>query len=324
MASFAVNLFDATIAAGTPLLIACLGEIITERSGNLNVGIEGMMLVGALSGFATTAVTGSPLLGFAVGILGGMALSSLHAFLTVSLKADQIISGLMLTLLGISLTTYYGQPWTTASITGFQKFSLPVIGSALTSTPIGRVLFYNTFPTYLSFLLVPAVWYFLNHTNLGLEIKSVGEDPETADTVGISVTRTRYIAILLGGALCGAAGAHLSLAFSNLWVSGMVAGRGWIALALVIVVQWRPIRALIGAYVFGFIDVLQLRTQGIDFVALVPGTQLDGVVSFLANPTIMGTYPFIATIVVLTVVSAYSINEEIGAPSAYLEPYIRS
>ncbi|MFB6156740.1 MAG: ABC transporter permease [Haloferacaceae archaeon] len=288
------------------------------------MGIEGMMLVGALAGFATTAMTGSPLLGFAAGIAGGTALSAIHAFLTVSLKADQIISGLMLTLLGISATTYYGTPWTTASITGFRKFSLPIVGPYLTATPIGQVLFHNTLPTFLSFLLVPAVWYFLNHTNLGLVIKAVGEDPETADTAGISVTRTRYIAVLLGGAFSGAAGAHLSLAFSNLWVSGMVAGRGWIALALVIVVQWRPVRALVGAYAFGFIDVLQLRTQGIDFVALVPGSQFDGLVAFLANPTIMGTYPFVATILVLTAVSAYSLNEEIGAPGAYLEPYIRS
>lgn len=323
MVSFAVNLLDATIAVSTPLLIACLGEIITERSGNLNVGIEGMMLVGALAGFATTVMTGSPYIGFLVGALAGLALSALHAFLTISLKADQIISGLMLTLLGIGLTTYYGQPWTTASIDGFQRLTLPLIGDPLISNPLGRVLFYNTFPTYLSWLLVPAVWYFLERTNLGLEIKAVGEDPGTVDTVGISVTKTRYIAVLIGGALCGAAGAHLSLAFSNLWVSGLVSGRGWIALALVIFAQWQPTRALLGAYLFGFIDVLQLRTQGIDFAGIVPGTQLDPLVTVLTNPTIMGTYPYIMTIVVLTLVSVYSLNRETGPPAAYLKPYLR-
>ncbi|ESS09654.1 MAG: ABC-type transport system, permease component [uncultured archaeon A07HN63] len=175
-------------------------------------------------------------------------------------------------------------------------------------------------------LLVPVGWYFLTRTNLGLELVSIGEDPETADTMGISVFRLRYLAVLIGGGFAGAAGAHLSLAFSGLWVPGMTAGRGWIAVALVIFAQWRPSRLLVGAYLFGLLDAFRLRSQSLS-LSLEPGTPLAGVlnpgVDFLTNPQIMGTYPYLATIIVLTYTVARTQSDRLAVPDALLEPYTR-
>lgn len=324
---FWAGLLDAMVRASTVLIFASLGEIISERAGVLNLGVEGMMLVGALGGFVTTVLTGSYWLGFAVGIALGVALAAIHAFLTVTLNADQVISGIMLTLLGIGLTTFFGRKWVAEQIEGFPQMTLPVVGEFLVGIPVvGEALFRSTAPDFIALAMVPAVWYFLFHTNLGLEIVAVGEDPETADTMGVNVFRTRYLAVLLGGAFAGAAGAHLSLAFSQLWQPGMVAGRGWIAVALVIFAQWRPERALVGAYLFGLLDALQLRSQGIDFQvgAGVPASELlNGLVNFLMHPTIMATYPYIATIAVLTFVVVRSRGDRLGVPGALLQAYSR-
>jgi len=325
--TFVAGLLDATIRAGTPLLLAALGELIAERSGVLNLGVEGMMLVGALSGFATTVVTGNPYLGFLVGTLGGAAMGLIHAFLCVTLKSDQVISGVMLTLLGTGLTTYFGQAWVSAQIDGFQKVAIPVIGPELRSLPvIGEAFFANTPIDYLAMVLVPVVWYFLFRTNLGLEITAVGEDPETADTMGVPVFRLRYLCVLLGGAFAGAAGAHLSLAYSKLWVTGMVAGRGWIAIALVIFANWRPVRALLGAYFFGGLDALALRSQGLD-IAVGAGFPLaetvNGVLGFITHPQIIGMFPYVATILVLVYITQEALEQRIGAPSALLSAYSR-
>ncbi|MEF8851722.1 MAG: ABC transporter permease [Haloarculaceae archaeon] len=327
MPGFLAGLLDATVRAGTPLLLAALGEIISERGGVLNLGVEGMMLVGALSGFATTVVTGSPWLGFAVGTLAGAAFATVHAVLCISLKADQVISGVMLTLLGTGLTTYFGQPWVSRTIDGFDTVAVPVVGEALVGVPVvGPALFENTPPDYLAVALVPAVAYFLFRTNLGLEVAAVGEDPEAADTMGVPVFAVRYLCVILGGAFAGAAGAHLSLAFSKLWTTGMVAGRGWIAIALVIFAQWRPWRALVGAYLFGGIEALVLRSQGLDLVvgSGVPlADVINPAVAVLTNPQVMAMYPYLATVVVLVATTRSSLDERVGAPAALLDNYSR-
>jgi ABC-type uncharacterized transport system permease subunit len=324
---FYTGLFNATVAASTVLILAALGEVIAERAGVLNLGVEGMMLTGALGGFVTTVITGSYWLGFLAGIVLGMALASVHAFLCISLKSNQVISGVMLTLLGTGLTTFFGEQWVGEQIEGFPEITFPFIGQYLVDIPIiGRAFFQSTATDYLALILVPVVWYFLFRTNIGLETISVGEDPEMADTMGVDVFKMRYLAVIVGGGFAGAAGAHLSLAFSQLWVPGMTAGRGWIAVALVIFAQWRPERVLIGAYIFGLLDALQLRTQGIDF-ALGAGTPLAGVfnpiIEFLTHPTIMATYPYLATIIVLAYAVIRTRSDQLAVPSALLESYSR-
>jgi len=327
MASFLAGLLNATVLAGTVLILAGLGELISERAGVLNLGVEGMMLVGALGGFIVTVVTGSYWLGFGAGILLGMVLASVHAFLCITLKSNQVISGVMITLLGTGLTTFFGSGWVENQISGFPQRTLPFVGQYLVEIPVvGEALFRSTATDYLAILLVPVVWFFLNRTNLGLETISVGEDPEMADTMGVPVFKLRYLAVIVGGGFAGAAGAHLSLSYSQLWVPGMTAGRGWIAVALVIFAQWTPIRLLGGAYLFGLLDALQLRSQGITFT-LDPGAPLaeviNPIISFLTNPQIMGTYPYIATILVLTYAVARTNSDRLAVPSALLQPYSR-
>ncbi|PSP32252.1 ABC transporter permease [Halobacteriales archaeon QH_10_67_22] len=326
MVGLAAGIIDATVRAATPLILASLGEIISERGGVLNLGVEGMMLVGALCGFATTFTTGSPWIGFAVGTLAGAAMATIHAVLCISLKADQVISGVMLTLLGTGLTTYFGQEWVSKSIDGFETVAVPVVGDALVGLPlVGPALFENTPTDYLALALVPAVGYLLFRTSLGLEITAVGENPEAADTMGVPVFAVRYLCVILGGAFAGAAGAHLSLAFSKLWVTGMTAGRGWIAIALVIFAQWRPWRALVGAYLFGGIEAFVLRSQALDpTVTGIPLAEtIDGVVSLLLRPQVMSMYPYLATVVVLVLATRRVLDEQVGAPSALLDNYSR-
>lgn len=323
MVSFLAGLLDATVQAATVLLLAGLGELISERAGVLNLGVEGMMLVGALGGFIVTVVTGSYWLGFAAGIVLGMLLALVHAFLCITLKSNQVISGVMLTLLGTGITTFFGSAWVEESIDGFPQIAIPL----LVDIPVvGEAFFRSTATDYLALFMVVVVWYFLNHSNLGLEMISVGEDPEMADTMGVSVFRLRYLAVLIGGGFAGAAGAHLSLAFSQLWVPGMTAGRGWIAVALVIFAQWRPRRMLVGAYLFGLLDALQLRSQSLS-LTLGPDAPLaslvNPVVEFLMTPQIMGTYPYLATIVVLAYAVIRTKSDRLAVPSALLQSYSR-
>jgi len=323
MVGFVAGLLDATVRASTVLILAGLGEVISERAGVLNLGVEGMMLVGALGGFITTVVTGSYLTGFAVGIVLGMAMAFIHAFLCITLKSDQVISGVMLTLLGTGLTTFFGQAWVSETIDGFPQIAIPV----LVDIPVvGSALFQSTATDYLAMALVPISWYFLFRTNLGLETISVGEDPEMADTMGVDVFKMRYLAVIIGGGFAGAAGAHLSLAFSQLWVPGMTAGRGWIAVALVIFAQWRPERVLIGAYLFGILDAFQLRSQALDLTigadAPLAGL-INPVLDFVFHPTIMSTYPYLATIVVLGYAVIRTDSDRVAVPSALVQSYSR-
>jgi simple sugar transport system permease protein len=327
MAGLLAGLANATVNASTVLILAGLGELISERAGVLNLGVEGIMLVGALTGFITTVTTGSPWLGLGVAILAGGLMSLIHAFLCISLNSDQAVSGIMLTLLGTGLTTYFGNSYSGASVPGFPERTIPVVGDALLQIPIvGPAVFQSTVTDYVALLLVPVVWLFLFRTNIGLELVSVGEDPETADTMGVNVFRMRYLAVIVGGMMAGAAGAHLSLAFNKIWSSGMTAGSGWIAVALVIFARWRPERILVGAYLFGLFNALQLYSQALDF-SLSAGTPLAGtlnpVIEFVMNPTIMSTYPYLATLLVLAITVIRAENRELAQPSALVQSYSR-
>jgi simple sugar transport system permease protein len=237
------------------------------------------------------------------------------------------VSGIMLTLLGTGLTTYFGNAYSGGSVPGFQEVTIPVVGEFLLGIPIlGPAVFQSTVTDYVALLLVPLVWLFLFRTNIGLELVSVGEDPETADTMGVDVFRMRYLAVIIGGMMAGAAGAHLSLAFNKIWSAGMTAGTGWIAVALVIFARWRPERILLGAYLFGLFSALQLFSQALDF-SLAASTPFAGVlnplIDFVMNPTIMSTYPYLATLLVLVITVIRAENRDLAQPSALVQSYSR-
>lgn len=305
--SFLASVLAAGVNGGTPLLFSALGELVSEKSGVLNLGVEGMMLVGALSGFTVANISGSPWLGLLAGVLCGGLYSLIHAFLTVTLKSNQVISGVMLVLLGVGLTTFLGKGMVGASIEGiaFSKIGIPI----LHEIPFfGEVLFNHTILAYIAAALVPIVYVVLYKTSWGLELISVGEDPRTADTLGINVERKKYICVFIGGMLAGAGGASLTLAFTKIWLGHVTAGRGWIAIAIVIFSMWKPQRVILGAYLFGAVEGLQFRLQsvGID----IPYN-------------LLGMMPYAVTLIVLVIASREKIKKRIGAPSNLGEPYLR-
>lgn len=315
--TFVTNLFGATVTAVTPLILASLGEIVVERGGMLNLGVEGIMLVGALGSFIVSLTTGSLLFGFLTGMLLGAVAGLIHAFLTITLKADQVISGLMITLLGTALSAFIGNDWTSRSIDGLDKMYLPLVGRPLSNIPIvGEALFYAMPTTFLAFGLLPVTWYGLFRTNLGREIIAVGEDPEAADTVGVPVFHIRYGITIFGSVLAGLAGAHLILATINQWSTGMTSGLGWIAVALVIVSRWRPFYAVAVALLFAMIQALQIRIQSVQLGdGLIGGVLLD--------PAFIAIYPYVMTIVVLALASRKESEDRLGRPTALASAYKR-
>lgn len=317
---FLDSVLNLTIPITAAILLACLGEIISERAGVLNLGVEGIMAVGALFGIAVASLTGSYWTGFFIGTIAGGVLSLLLGFFCISLKSDPIITGVMITLLGVATTTFFGQRWTGADVPTFNEITVPV----LIEIPfVGRALFQNDPPVYLAYLMVPIVWVFLFRTNLGMEIIATGDDPRTADTMGINVFKIKYLAVFIGGLLAGAGGVTISLSFAGLWTAGLIDGRGWVAIALVIFARWRPFPALAGALLFGFVFAAQFPVQGVDPSTALPfGEALGSVYNFVLHPAIMGTYPFLFTIAVLAVAT---IREEsaVAMPQELLEPYMR-
>lgn len=293
------------ITAGTPLLFASLGELITERAGVLNLGVEGIMLIGAISGFIVAQSTANPWLGVIFAMLAGMLIALIHAFLTITLKANQVVSGLAITLFGTGLSGFIGKSYVgTILPQSFKAVSIPF----LTDIPFfGPVLFKHDALVYLSYILVIAVYVFIYRTTPGLKLRALGENPAAADAMGIDVFKLRYIYVIIGGALCGLSGAYLSLAYAPSWLENMTAGRGWIAVALVIFALWNPIRALIGSYLFGGIDALGFHLQVIGVPVSV----------FLLN-----MLPYLFTILVLVLVLAYK-KSRTASPASLGVPYDR-
>lgn len=275
-----------TIAtAATPLLIAALGELLVERSGVLNLGVEGMMVMGAVCGFAAAAVTGSPWIGVFAGIAAGAVFSLLFAFMTLTIATNQVATGLSLTIFGLGLSGMIGEGFVGQA--GNKLPSLYVPG--LSDIPlVGRLLFGQDPIFYISIALTVGVMWFLFRTRTGLTLRSIGDSHSSAHALGIPVIRYRYLAVLFGGACAGLAGAHLSLVYTPQWVENMTAGRGWIALALVVFASWRPLRVLAGAYLFGAVTIGQLHAQALGL----------GIPSQL-----LSALPYIATIVVLVLIS---------------------
>ncbi|MBZ4687710.1 MAG: ral nucleoside transport system permease protein [Clostridia bacterium] len=304
--SIVLSIMAAAIIAGTPLLYAALGEILAERSGVLNLGVEGMMLAGAVSGFMVTVMSGNNWLGLIFAILAGGFMALIHAFLCVTLKANQVVSGLALTIFGTGVSGYLGKSLIgiPAPVT-FEKIPIPVLAKI---PVLGPVLFNHDALVYISYILVPLIWFFLYRTNAGLKLRSVGENPAAADAVGVNVFLTRYVYVIVGGMLAGIGGAYLSLAYAPTWLEHMTAGRGWIAVALVIFAVWDPVRALIGAYIFGGVDALGFRLQAMGI--MIP--------SFFLK-----MLPYIFTIVVLILATRETHKKRVGAPGSLTLPYDR-
>jgi simple sugar transport system permease protein len=279
-----VAITASAIGAATPLIYAALGELVTERAGVLNLGVEGMMLVGAITGFAVGVATGSLLLGYAAAALAGASMALLFALLTLSLQTNQVATGLALTLFGVGVSAFAGRGFVGMPIARLPQISIPV----LTKLPvIGELLFHYDALVYLSVALCALIAWLLKATRIGLRLRAVGEVPAVAHALGEPVILIRYLAVLFGGAMSGIAGAYLSTAVTPMWVEGMSAGRGWIALALVVFGTWKPWRVLAGAYLFGAVTVLQLYAQGL-------GVHIPS--EFLSM------LPYAATIVVLVVI----------------------
>lgn len=252
------DILTGAIRSGTSVLYATQGELISERAGVNNLGTEGSMLAGAFLGFAVTVWTGNPWLGALAGGFGGMLISFLHAFLVVTCQANQLASGLTLMFFGIGITSFFGRSFVSEQIVGFNPVSIPV----LSEIPfIGDILFHHDPLTYLSFLLVPFLWYVLYRTRLGVILRATGEREDVLFASGLNPHLVRYLAVMAGGFLAGLGGAQLSIAYTHSWVENMVAGRGIVAVALVIFASWRPERAMIGAYLFGAAQALQLTVQ---------------------------------------------------------------
>jgi general nucleoside transport system permease protein len=278
-----IAIFVSTVIAATPLIYAALGELVVERSGVLNLGVEGMMLVGAMTGFAVGHSTGSLTAGFAAAIVASTLLSLLFAFLTLTMQANQVATGLALTLFGIGLSAFAGRNFAGLPIDGVEAIRIP----GLSSLPGIGVLFSFDLLVYGSIALFFAINYFLRRTRAGLRLRAIGESPTAAHALGQPVIRIRYLAVMFGGAMSGIAGAYLSTALTPMWVEGMSSGRGWIALALVVFATWKPLRVLVGAYLFGGVTVMQLHAQG--FGIDVPSE-------------ILSMLPYLATIVVLVII----------------------
>ncbi|MGB5708676.1 MAG: ABC transporter permease [Arenicellales bacterium] len=291
------------ITAATPLLYAAIGEMITEKAGVLNLGVEGMMLLGAVCGFATVHFTGSATLAILAGFLAGAGLSIIFAVLVLGFQSSQVATGLALTIFGIGLSALLGQNLVGIAYDGLPKLTIPL----LYDIPVlGPLLFSHDILVYGSILLVATVAWFLNHTRPGLILRAVGNSHDAAHAIGYHVLRIRFFAILFGGGMAGLAGAYLSLAYSPLWIENMSAGRGWIALALVVFATWRPWRVLIGAYLFGGISILQLHAQALGI----------GVPS-----QVMSMLPYIATIAVLVMISRDRNKIRLNAPACIGKPF---
>lgn len=257
-AEIMIALLAAAVQSGTPILYATLGEIFTERSGVLNLGVEGIMLIGALAGFIVAKTTGVAAYGLLAAGLGGALLAAVHGMVCLVFQGNQVVSGLALTILGTGLSSFWGTPFIGQRTMGFERLPLPL----LSKIPVLGEIFFNHDPLiYLSYLLAPLMWAFLRYTRWGLGLRAVGEHPDAAAAAGLRVLAYRWAGVLVGGVLMGFGGAYLSLAYTHLWTNGLSAGRGWIAVALVIFTFWRPGRAILGAYLFGGVMAFQLRLQ---------------------------------------------------------------
>ena len=280
-----VSVLMAVVGVSTPILIAALGELVVEKSGVLNLGVEGMMLIGAVTGFAVSFLTGSPWLGVAAAALAATVAALLFGVLTLSLTSNQVATGLALTIFGVSLSSLIGEAFVGLTVTPFGA----VFPAALSQDPYLRLVFGHSPIVYFSLAMTGAVWWFLARSRGGLVLRAVGENDHSAHSIGYSVIGVRYAAVAFGGAMAGIAGTYYRLVLTPMWAQQLTAGRGWIALALVVFSVWRPGRLLAGAYLFGLVMTLELQSKAAGFSA-VP-------------PEFMAALPYLATVAVLALIS---------------------
>lgn len=313
-----IIILHAGLATGTILLFAGIGEIFAEKAGILNLGVEGMMLLGAMAGFSTSLATGSPWAGLIAAMIAAGILSLAHGLVSIHFQADQVVSGLSLTFLGTGVALVLGEGLTGQTVALVPSFDIP----GLAAIPfIGPVFFENhSLLVYVGYIFAPLAWYFINRTRPGMHLRAIGEKPEAADTMGINVYRLRYLYVFVGGCLAGLAGATISLSVSPGWYSVQTtSGQGWIAVGLVIFAQWDPLRAALGGYLFGAIRRGILDLQG-------PRTLLG-----MTNPLFINSNfgfflqmtPFLLTIIALMLGSRAAMRKRLGAPAALGVPYIR-
>ena len=303
MEDMIVSTLERAMVAGTPLLLATTGEVVCERSGILNLGVEGVMSMGAVVAFIVTMTTGNPWLGVFCAVGTGIVFSLLHAFASVSLQANQVVSGLALTMLGLGISGMMGKPYVGKPLLiKMEDFTIPF----LSDIPyLGKILFSQSPFFYLAILLALIAWFFLEKTRLGIQIRSTGENPKATETQGIHIIRIKYLCVLIGGGFSALAGAHLSISYSKSWIEGMTAGRGWIAIALTIFALWNPGRAIGAAFLFGFIFVVQYLLQPLGI-----------------SPNFLSMLPYIATLIILLLIS-FKDPRRLNAPAMLGEPYKR-
>jgi len=301
------SILFATLIAGTPLVIVALGELVTEKSGMLNLGAEGMMSVGAVAAFVVAHGSGSTWLGVAAGAAAGMTLALVFGIITIHLMANQVATGLAIAIFGVGLAAFLGKPYESLVLESVQPLAIPFLSEL---PVIGKAIFQQQSLVYGSWILFLGVAWFLYRSRAGLVLKAVGESPRSAHAVGISVFKVRYLAVLFGGAMAGLGGAFLSVFHTPMWTEGMVAGKGWIALALVVFATWRPFRVLIGAYLFGGVLISQLFVQSSTLQVNIPSQFLSAL-------------PYIATILVLVLISRNLQMIRLNSPASLGKPFLK-
>lgn len=302
-----ISFLTAMMIAGTPLLFATLGELVTEKAGHLNLGVEGMMLVGAVAGFGVGLYTESPILAMSAAMIAGAASALIYGFLTVTLRANQVVSGLSLTIFGTGLSSYIGTAFVGKKLSeGIINFYKPVEFPLLSKIPfVGQIVFNQDVFVYFGYFLAILAGVYLYKTRLGQNLVAVGENPAAADASGINVNLYKYVHILIGGALCGLGGAYLSIVEVPQWQDNITSGRGWIAIALVIFCKWNPYKALFGAYLFGGLSIIGFRLQ-----------------QFNISQNLLDMLPYLVTIIVL-VFSSVKQSKESAPPQGLSVPYFR-
>lgn len=299
----------AAVVSGTPLIFATLGELLSEKAGNLNLGVEGMMLIGAVSGFYIGIKTQSPLMALISAAIAGSLAASIYAFLTITLRANQVVTGFTLTIFGTGFSRLLGQQLVgTVAPERIKEFFKPYSIPMLNNIPvIGRALFNQDIFVYLGYICALIMGLYLYNTSKGLNLRAVGENPAAADSSSINIILYKYINVLVGGALCGLGGAYLSLVYVPAWQDNVTAGRGWIAIALVIFVTWNPYKAIIGSYLFGGLDIIGFRLQG----------TIINISQYLID-----MLPYFVTIIVLVIMS-FKKSSKNSPPKALGVPYFR-
>jgi ABC-type uncharacterized transport system permease subunit len=300
------SLLSAAIRSGTILLYPTIGEIFAERAGVMNVGIEGMMLIGAFFGFVVAYTTKNPYLGFFAGMIAGGLASLIHAFISITLRGNQVVSGLALTIFGGGITNFYGQHYVNYQLgLNLRYISIPVLSKI---PVIGQVFFNQDIFVYIAYILAICMWFILYKTKIGVHLRAVGENAKAADAMGVNVFATRYFWTFFGGLLAGAGGAYLTIGYAPFWLDAITAGRGWIAVALVIFAMWDPVNAIFGAYLFGSIDALQFQLQA-------AGTNIPS--------SLLTMQPYFLTFLVIVIATVIVRMRHIGVPKELGIPYSR-